>query len=330
MIWLAWRQFRTQAAVVFGATAVLAALLAATGPRLVHLYHAHGRAFLDELGGTESSLYLIGTFAVLFTPALVGTFWGAPLVTRELDAGTHRLAWTLTTRTRWLVTRLGVVGLAAMAATGLLSLAVTWWSDPIDAAIAENSGGPGPGVFLLPRMHFLIFDTRGVVAIGYAAFAFVLGVTIGVIVRRTIPAMAVLLVLFTVTQATMALGVRSHLLPPEHVTTRISSANLTLIDITGNLTVTIDKPGAWIVSQHTVNAAGQVVSPPSWVEKCPLQTRQGSHACFDRLTALGYRQLISYHPAGRFWTFQWEETAIYLALALLLGGFCTWWLRRLS
>ncbi|WP_433176631.1 ABC transporter permease [Actinoallomurus sp. CA-150999] len=328
MIWLTWRQLRTQAAVVFGAIVVLAALLAATGPHMVHLYNAHGRAFLDELGSTESNLYVIGTFAVLFTPALIGTFWGAPLITRELDAGTHRLAWTLTTRTRWLVTKLGVVGLAAVGSTGLLSLAVTWWNRPIDAAIAANSGAPSHGVFLLPRMHVLIFDTRGVVPLGYAAFAFVLGVTIGVIVRRTLPTMAILLAVFTVVQATMGLEVRSHLLPPEHITTKISSANLTLIDISGNLTVRIDEPGAWIVSQHTVNAAGQVVSPPSWVEKCPLQTRQGSQACFTRLTDMGYRQRVDFHPADRFWTFQWEETVIYLAVALLLAGLCTWWLRR--
>lgn len=31
-------------------------------------------------------------------------------------------------------------------------------------------------------------------------------------------------------------------------------------------------------------------------------------------------------PAG--WPFQWIETAIFLALAGLLTGFCTWWLRR--
>ena len=33
-------------------------------------------------------------------------FWGAPLVARELEAGTHRLIWNQSvTRTRWLVTK---------------------------------------------------------------------------------------------------------------------------------------------------------------------------------------------------------------------------------
>jgi hypothetical protein len=28
------------------------------------------------------------------TPAIIGTFWGAPLISRELETGTYRLAWT--------------------------------------------------------------------------------------------------------------------------------------------------------------------------------------------------------------------------------------------
>ena len=34
-------------------------------------------------------------------------------------------------------------------------------------------------------------------------------------------------------------------------------------------------------------------------------------------------------PASRFWTLQAIETAIFLALAAALTGFCFWWLRRL-
>ena len=50
------------------------------------------------------------------SPALIGMFWGAPLVARELETGTFRLAWTQSvTRTRWLAVKLGVVGLASMA-----------------------------------------------------------------------------------------------------------------------------------------------------------------------------------------------------------------------
>ena len=60
MIWLTWRQFRTQATVVFAAVAVLAALLAATGPQLAELYDAAGRDLLNRISSADQSLYYVG------------------------------------------------------------------------------------------------------------------------------------------------------------------------------------------------------------------------------------------------------------------------------
>jgi len=44
VIWFAWRQFRTQAAVVFGALAVLAVVVIVTGLQLRHWYATSGIA----------------------------------------------------------------------------------------------------------------------------------------------------------------------------------------------------------------------------------------------------------------------------------------------
>ncbi|MFB9834645.1 ABC transporter permease [Actinoallomurus acaciae] len=328
MIWLTWRQFRTQTAVVFGAVAVILAALAATGPHLAHLYQTRGDRFLDGIGGLETNLYLVTVLMLLVLPALIGMFWGAPLVTRELDAGTHRLAWTLTTRTRWLVAKLGLVGLAAMAASGLLGLAVTWWADPIDRAIAAKNGAPGPGFLLFPRLAPEVFDSRGVVPIGYAAFFFVLGVTIGIVVRRTLPAMAILGVLFVIIQITMSMAVRPHLTAPDRVTTTISNHNLLNINMFNHVTVTIDEPGAWLSSQQTVDAAGRPAAVPSWLVDCVARSAQERQACFTKLADLGYRQQVTYQPAGHFWALQLYETVIYLGLAHALAGLCLWLIRR--
>jgi uncharacterized membrane protein YukC len=43
---------------------------------------------------------------------------------------------------------------------------------------------------------------------------------------------------------------------------------------------------------------------------------------------LGYREAISYVPTSRYWTLQWTETGIFLALALALGWFSFWRLGR--
>ena len=75
---------------------------------------------------------------VIVVPGIIGIFWGAPLVARELETGTFRLAWTQSvTRTRWLAVKLAVVGLASMAVAGLLSLMVTWWASPLDRVNVE-------------------------------------------------------------------------------------------------------------------------------------------------------------------------------------------------
>jgi hypothetical protein len=50
--------------------------------------------------------------------------------------------------------------------------------------------------------------------------------------------------------------------------------------------------------------------------------------CLAELNRLGYRAELSYHAPSRFWPLQWVESALYLALALGLAGFCAWWIRR--
>jgi hypothetical protein len=63
---------------------------------------------------------------------------------------------------------------------------------------------------------------------------------------------------------------------------------------------------------------------------CILSAGPGraTRACLTRLARLGYRQQVSYQPATRFWALQRDETLIYLALAAVLAGLGTCWLRR--
>ena len=154
--------------------------------------------------------------AVLLTPAIIGLFWGAPLITRELETGTFRLAWNQSvTRTRWMAVKLGLIGLAAMAATGLFSLMITWWADPIDRV---TTSGWRAGYDVVHRLAPLVFDARGITPIGYAAFAFALGITAGVLIRRTLPAMAATLAAFAAVQIALPTGppAPDHAGPDDH------------------------------------------------------------------------------------------------------------------
>ena len=83
----------------------------------------------------------------------------------------------------------------------MLTVLVTWWYGPIDLV---NSNGFSPAVF----------GARDLVPVGYAAFAFGLGVAAGVVTRRTLTAMAVTLVGYVAVRLSFAFWVRPHLLAP--------------------------------------------------------------------------------------------------------------------
>ncbi|MCC9309055.1 ABC transporter permease [Kitasatospora sp. RB6PN24] len=323
MTWLTWRQFRAQAAWVFGGVAVFAAVLAATGPRLAELHRTAGDQFFQLLSSSYDDLYLLGALLVRAVPAVIGVFWGAPLVARELETGTHRLVWNQSvTRTRWLAAKLGLVGLAAVAATGLLTLATSWWCVPIDQAIAH--GGDAPG--FPDRLSRMIFDSRGVVPVGWAALAFTLGVAVGIVLRRTVPAMAATLAGLAVAEGVMSILVRPMLIAPDKVTVPITADNLQGLR-NGALSVDFDRHSAWVVAERTLDAAGQPVPLPPAFTNC-MQSGGDPNVCGAVLGKLGYRQETTFHPAGHFWPLQWAETGLLLALALLIAALCLRWVRR--
>ena len=361
MIQLAWRQFRTQALVAYGLLAVIAVIVVITGVQLVHYYGAyvatcgaHGdcgtvqTAFLARDHAVQASLGPI----LLLLPALIGMFWGAPLIARELETGTFRLAWTQsTTRGRWLTVKLVMLGLASMAAAGLLSLAVTWWFSRIDQ-------------LNLNRFSNGVFEDRGIVPIGYAAFAFALGVTAGVLIRRTVPAMAATLLPYLGARLAVAFWIRPHLMSPLRAIAPVSLGALSTPGLPGTANAPglgAPNPADLVLSSETLNKAGQVIgqdggiSTPNgaqgigfqprpdglWLQgvgRCPnipagtpigpgsnLARSGALQTCVDKL---GVHQQLIYQPISRYWIFQWCELGIFLAAAAVLAGFCFWWVRR--
>lgn len=364
MIWLTWRQFRPQAIAAAGALAVAAILLAVTRPGLGAAYKASGLAachtncqkvvsdFLSNLSHPDTFLFLITTLVIYLTPLLMGLLWGAPLVSHEFAAGTHRLAWNQgVTRTRWVAVKLSVVGLAAIATAGLLSLMVTWWASPIDRALnlstasVQAHAGPLNGSTALGRLDPLMFDARGVAPLGYAAFAFALGVTAGVLIGKALPAMTLTLVVFVAIQILMPNLVRPHLLPPAHRTTPVTLQSINLSPSSGSsgyqlqIPENFDRAGAWVLSDIIITGSGkqpsdittttsgaELTNPPA---ACiPAAGPPNESACRAAVNALHLRQLVTYQPASRFWPLQWLEMGIYLVLAALLGLVCTWRVRR--
>ena len=318
MIRFSWLQFRAQAVTAAAALAAVVVVLAVTSP--------HRQADF----GVSDWLYTAGIVVLYLTPAIIGIFWGAPLISRELETGTFRLAWTQSiSRTRWVAVKLGLTGLAAMATAGLLSLVVTWWSSPMDQR--NPLGGY--------RLSAVLFGARDLIPVGSTAFALALGVTIGLLTRRAIPAIAISLAVFAVVQVAVPLWVRPHLIPPVRT---VSSLNLSNISVGSSfpenslgVSTTVNIPGAWVYSNQVTTPSGST-SLGLTPQACTTGPTNGptggpTNVCKAAIGRLHLRQVVVYQPGSRYWAFQWLETAIYLLLALLLAGFCTRWInRRLS
>jgi ABC-type transport system involved in multi-copper enzyme maturation permease subunit len=346
MIWLTWRQFRVQFLVVATVIAAAGITLAITGPGLADDYRRLAGSFIESLGFQRFNpfLYIAGQALLYVTPPVIGAFWGAPLVARELETGTHRLVWSQSIgRRRWLATKLGVTGGAAIAITGLLSLAVTWWADPIDKAI---NAGQDSNTYL-PRMFPPVFAARGLVPIGYAAFAFALGVALGLVIRRTVVSLAVTLAAVILIQIITPSLIRPHLLAPTDKYIVANAENVRGFGLTGDgpnptvkeLEVATGAVGAYKLSDDTVDKSGKALSTlPDWVIKCAPAPPPGlaqepnsdadRTACFQRLADEGYRQHVRYYTADKFWDLQWREFGLFLLVAFALGGFSFWRIRR--
>lgn len=325
MIWMSWRQFRWQA--VAGAVALMpvVAYLITTGLDIQHSLDRYrdqcaflgncAEAMVQFQNDFRTRLLLLAILLAAI-PGVLGVFWGAPLVARELETGTHRLVWNQSiTRRKWLTVKLLFVGIASMAVTTLVTVLLTWAASPVDAVSQDRFGA-------------LVFDARNIAPIAYAAFAFVLGTVIGLLVRRTIPAMALTMLVFAVVQFAVPALVRPHLMTPETTTRQMT------LQAFGELRGFGDDPtvegvsleGAWVTDTSALRTADGKPLDKATYRKCvtdPSRTAEagsgigGTVAC---LAGLDLHVDLSYHPNDRYWIFQWAESVLYLLLGGLLAA----------
>ncbi|MFK3979575.1 transmembrane transport protein [Micromonospora sp. NPDC050397] len=331
MIWMSWRQFRVQALIGTAALALVAAYLLYLGADIRDAYDAYrircqsqgdcGVAMARFHGDYQNTLlFLAAGFGLV--PVLIGAFWGAPLIAREWEAGTHRLVWNQSvTRRRWLVVRLTVVALASMIVVGVISALLTWAASPVDR-VAED------------RFSTIVFGARNVVPIGYAAFAFMLGAVVGLLVRRTLPAMAITFLAVIVVQVAAPNLVRPHLMPAEEVAMPMTASAVNgargLGSITGAAVVKgLSVPDAWVTRVSELRTSdGKDLSREKFDDCFGNPPKTGATGTFgDTAVCLGELDLhvdVAYQPDDRYWTFQWVESAMYLTLAVLLLAFGLW------
>jgi hypothetical protein len=306
MIWVAWRQHRTECLLMATALAVLAVFLLLTGLPLAGLSQQTGVTTCVAQNGNCGSLALsfatqaqafneiAGFFPLL--PLLPGLLIGAPLVARELERHTYILVWTQSiARLRWLSVKAALVLFTGGLSSAVILPLLIWWYGPF----AQVNG----------RFVLTIFDFEGPVLVGATLLALTLGILAGALVRRTVPAMFLTPALFLAIRLPVELFLRPHYEPPVVVVTPLGQPSSYQVS-------TQD----WLINDSALDAQEHLLS----ISTCAgYQTLQ---ACQQ---ATGIRSYYwAYQPADRFWTFQWIETSIYLGFALLALGAAFWLVRR--
>jgi ABC-type transport system involved in multi-copper enzyme maturation permease subunit len=288
MIWVSWRQHRSQAIVGLGILCALAVYGLVLGLQMrssfsnnnlaTCLAHSLGASCPNSVATFDNrfgSLVNIGFWAVLLLlPGLIGAVVGATVLGRELEMGTWRLAWSQTVpRTRWLAIQLAVAATGLTVLGAAMTLVITWYRAPMDRLTG----------------HFVhnAYDYEGLVFTAYILFAFGLAVLAGTLLRRSIPAMLAALVPWVAIRLVVEFVLRPHFMAP-------------------------------LSFSHTCshNCGGNTI-----VDVPPVTGHLG-----DLLVGTG--PATTYQPASRFWEFQSIEAGIFIALTLAVLGVAVWVLHR--
>jgi hypothetical protein len=304
VIWLGWRQQRTEALIAAGALALVAAILVPSGISIAHAYSHDGIAGCLGVGAGPSCSDAVQSFQQRFDkvtslvgwfnliPGLFGVVLAAPFAL-ELERGTHRLAWTQSiTRRRWVATKLVIAVATTLVAAAALTAVYLWWRAPL--------------VRVEGRMETGAFDSQGTVVVGYALFALGLALAVGAVWRRAIPAAMVSFVGYFAARIYVDTSLRQQFISPKSRTWLAQGAD------------PIALRHAWVFNEYPSNAAGQRIQP------LPRSCLFGTHAkCIVRPGA-GYMHAI-FEPASRFWALQGIETVLFAGTGLALIAFAGWW-----
>ncbi len=174
--WVTWRQHRAALLIVFGLFALVAAVMAVAGLDV----RAHA-AVVESLARSSSSpdvwqLRLLGS-ALELQPVLAGLLLGAPLLAQEVESGSLRFTWTQeVSPCSLLAAKASLIASGLGVAAGAVSWEFAWWSRQVPDVIWYRVAAPQFGYF--PWSYA-----------AWTVFGFSLGVLVGAITRRTVPAL---------------------------------------------------------------------------------------------------------------------------------------------
>lgn len=283
MTWLTWRQHRGELMIVLIVVLLFGLFLYASD-----VFLARG----DPVSQV-SNLRMPLLYPILLLPLLLGVFVGAPLIAREYEQGTARLVWTQgITRRRWFYSKVLLLSAATVILFGALALSLLWWNRPVTPIL-------GP---------WLLFDNNGFVLVAQALFGLALGIALGALIGKTVPAMALTMLLFIAVRLALAF-LRPHYLPPEQAQWGFSGASPQIAQMLVVDLQVVDREGRALTFAQVSNDCPQslIERRNSTFDLAPLYTCYQEH---------GFRQALRYQPPERFWLFQGIESGIFLLLSV--------------
>ncbi|MGR8009804.1 ABC transporter permease [Streptomyces hypolithicus] len=228
-----------------------------------------------------------GSEGALLLPLLIGAFVAGPVVARELEAGLHRLTWTQSfAPARWLASQLALT--ATLVLAGTLALMGVFQLGASGLLGQSDLSWPDRG----------LYEATGPALPAYCLLAVALGALIGLLVRRTLPAVAASGI---VTGAVLLLmgSLRWSLIPVRTITGPATG---------GGYQRSFPPVGSFMTDMGVQNAAGERFV----YRECLPDRMPGAHCPTDLQVTAWY---VDHHPRSHFWYTQLLETSIALALA---------------
>jgi len=305
--WVAWRQQRPSTVAAIALLAVAGPILLVSGWQMTSFARDSGLAACVASGGDcqllaeafgnryRSLLEPVWLLGALL-PVALGLLFGGPLLAREFEQGTHRLAWTQSvTRSRWLGARLALAAGVLVVVSAVAALLLTWWYGRFDQLGISGRAA---------------LERGSLVPVATAVLAFSIATAAGALTRRVVPALAAGLVAVLVVGLALNLAAQQWL-PPRPLT----------------ITYPAGSPspraglGDQVLSSGYRDRTGRDLSAQVLDRLCPGTAGQAVDRC---LAANGIQRVDRYQPASRAWQLGLAQSALYLvvgALFLVLA----WW-----
>ncbi|MEU8550190.1 translation initiation factor IF-2 [Streptomyces roseoverticillatus] len=315
--WVVWRQHRTAAWIALAVLAALCAELLWLRGAMTGYVAEHGlavpcrpeddcAAFTAAVDGFRLRYGDFLGYNVLlleFLPLFAGVFVAGPVIARELESGTYKVAWTQSVSpARWFAAKLGLPVAALLVGASVLSAVFTWTWRPV--------GHLDDGLLVDGTRWYEAFDALGPAPVAGVLSGAALGALTGLLVKRTLPAMAgtaaaCVLLYWPLTT------VRPYLADPV-TTTRPASADYP---------PSLHGGDSWRYERGMTTPAGGRLPDAGCIEAA------GISRCVTRHGADGW--YLDSHPPAHFRRLEWAQAGLVTAAAGACAAGALWRVRRL-